>query len=1472
MVKKFLSWMVTACMIATMLPFTVLAVSAQNLTTWPTETLTAGEHTLTVTEDLTASNTVKVSKGVTLTVTGTGSIKGNGQTLFEVEEGGHLILDTVSIKDGTVGTNGAVHVKNGGKLDLGYNDKAQRVPPEISGNTNNGAAKNLVVAEGATVRLNATPTKKIGVCYDSDITQTGPKSLMEGGRYTLQASDIADTKISLDGNTTTHKLELKNDQIVVAATKLKILRWDSVNWWPGEDNRDTDIIQRLKDTGADVEQILGTRQNPKHLNDDATIFNKLLSYDFIFIDEPNVTLNETEKAKLLEFLNEGGRIFIMGENNSSTYVSINQKASEIGRALGGGFTISSVGGADGAPSVTIGTSDRAQKLMKGVTSLKPDAVSRVVVDNGAQGITELAYFNGNKPFIVDQYAGNKNGQKWGSLTAAGDSNWLLNSRQGHGSIFMKNLTQDAHENRIAAATGVNPNEAFTVQAKINKTPQQAEYRTPAAALAKVENNETVTLQTNTGLTPATNELLLNTATLKTADNHEYKATADSTYIDVSATGGITLKEGVLEVSANAPLTVQGTDGQEHKIQTSQKSTVTILDNGSAEVIPEQSGTITIDGVTYTYTNPSSTEAATISVPQAMKNSNEVTKAEVSQGTAATVEISDTESVKTTTGNITVEQAGGQTSVTLQQNADAEAFGYKVSNKGTQAATYKPATAGTSIPNRPSVSVAEGGSFEVDGHTYTATAGMTEFYLGEFDIKLTVDEHLTADPTTITRTVTEGKKYYGDVYEVTLKPMANYEIAPKNVQVEMNNQRLDAVATQEGENVKVQVTVKGNIVLNAVAKHQLVALTINKGTTSGSATVNFKNEDDRASAETVTDAGTVKVAKGEEVTLRFNDPTFFAWQKADNTLFSEKTTVTDALTVTPTFKNAVKTGTDGTKIGANTFKVNVKKAAAYTEENAKTNSAVQAVKTDGTEITKDQITADLSKLQAMTEAGTAQVTFTANGVSASVEVEVLDVAPVIAGKTAHTLTFSGEPNTEYTVKKPDGTTEKITTNANGKAQVTGLEKGKEYTISHDVYGETTVKTSPVDAKDIAETFTETTDQTSHTSANDTTEKAENSKVTVTVDEDGNYKVQLKENIDQTVEIPDTWGNVKIDLNGKTITGDNATETTPSKPGLIFKKDGGTEHPGTNLTVINGTIQGGAGSANHPNGAAGIGTDTAETPANAGITVGENANVLGGAGATGTNGNGGNGGAGISGEITPTISGGAVTGGSGGNGTNGGAGGNGGNGISTDNQEVTIESGTVTGGSGGSGGNSINQNGGSGGSGGAGIDSGTGNITVGQNGAVTGGSGGAGGASEQGNGGAGGAGGNGTTGNTTTSGKIEAGGGGNGGNSEQGVGGAGGAGGNGIQGNAQNNGTIDAGNGGNGGNGVTAGVGGTNGQGVTGTATGAGTITTAVNGAVGMAIGSMNNANTADSTNLLFVIIPCVAAAAIAFATLLKKHMS
>ena len=216
----------------------------------------------------------------------------------------------------------------------------------------------------------------------------------------------------------------------------------------------------------------------------------------------------------------------------------------------------------------------------------------------------------------------------------------------------------------------------------------------------------------------------------------------------------------------------------------------------------------------------------------------------------------------------------------------------------------------------------------------------------------------------------------------------------------------------------------------------------------------------------------------------------------------------------------------------------------------------------------------------------------------------------------------------------------------------------------------------------------------------------------MDDDGNYKVIVKKDIDHTVEIPDTWGEVKIDLGEHTITGDKADDNNAAKPGLDFVKDGSiNEHPGTKLEIVNGTIKGGDGSAKHPDGAPGIGAsgDTAD----AGLIIGNNANVIGGNGADGTEGkDGGNGGAGIdgNGKITPTVNG-TVTGGNGGKGGDSAAGipgngGNGGTGISAGDKTITIHpGGTVKGGDAGSGGNATGDNtnpGGNGGNGGTGTE--------------------------------------------------------------------------------------------------------------------------------------------------------------------------
>ena len=123
----------------------------------------------------------------------------------------------------------------------------------------------------------------------------------------------------------------------------------------------------------------------------------------------------------------------------------------------------------------------------------------------------------------------------------------------------------------------------------------------------------------------------------------------------------------------------------------------------------------------------------------------------------------------------------------------------------------------------------------------------------------------------------------------------------------------------------------------------------------------------------------------------------------------------------------------------------------------------------------------------------------------------------------------------------------------------------------------------------------------------------------MDDDGNYKVIVKKDIDHTVEIPDTWGEVKIDLGGHTITGDKADDNNAAKPGLDFVKDGSiNEHPGTKLEIVNGTIKGGDGSAKHPDGAPGIGA--AGNAADAGLIIGNDAKVIGGNGADGSDADG------------------------------------------------------------------------------------------------------------------------------------------------------------------------------------------------------------------------------------------------------------
>ena len=534
-------------------------------------------------------------------------------------------------------------------------------------------------------------------------------------------------------------------------------------------------------------------------------------------------------------------------------------------------------------------------------------------------------------------------------------------------------------------------------------------------------------------------------------------------------------------------------------------------------------------------------------------------------------------------------------------------------------------------------------------------------------------------------------------------------------------------------------------------------------------------------------------------LKEADEIFLTWvDKADgNTAYNKNKIITkNNLVLKPVYrKNAgngghIENGSDGSILAADDFAIHLRDLQNLTADNVKDEkyANVTAFDKDGAKVTA-QVTVDADELAALKakSAGTYRnaLTFTYNKLSVKVTVEISDAEVTITGRTAHTLTFTGKGGVTYQVQKSDENGGSLTGNVmsaataagTGKGTADGLDKAAYYLISHKAYGQAVGRTSLVDAKDIAKQFADDGDQTTTNGKTDKTEKASNNNVEVTVDDNGNYKVTLKKNIDHTVEIPDTWENVKIDLGGHTITGDNADASDEAKPGLVFKKDDtATEHPGTNLEIVNGTIQGGSGSAAHPDGAAGVGEAAGSKPSQAGITVGADAVIKGGNGADGENGsNGGNGGSGIEGTIGTTVNGGSVSGGNGGKGSDSatgtpGNGGNGGSGIKTD-KDVVINGGTITGGNAGNGGNATGDNntnpGGSGGNGGSGVNSGSGKIDN-NGGTITGGDAGNGGSSEKGNGGTGGNGGSGSSGetNNTNGGTTTGGNGGDGGNSNNG----------------------------------------------------------------------------------------------------------
>ena len=599
------------------------------------------------------------------------------------------------------------------------------------------------------------------------------------------------------------------------------------------------------------------------------------------------------------------------------------------------------------------------------------------------------------------------------------------------------------------------------------------------------------------------------------------------------------------------------------------------------------------------------------------------------------------------------------------------------------------------------------------------------------------------------------------------------------------------------------------------------------------TVTF-DKDGTTQTETVKDGATLSqkfdamVQWAEEKAAAAGEK-FQAWVDDAKKVYTKFTKILRDVTLTPLFyKGNVAKSEDGSyTIAAKDITVQQATLHVLAAQDLIQQADVQAYGPDG-EITSIEVKglAELQKKPAGTYPNA--ITFSITGGNAPVEVSVKvtiaakqDVnAPEIIGKTATSLTVKGAPTTNYQINTAQANAQTIETDGNGIVTVYNLQRDTTYTISHETAGSVSVTTSLIDSKLIAERFADKEDPTNQQlTATGNDQSASNKKVEVTYDQaNGTYRATLQGDINRTVAIPDTWGTVTLDLNGKSIKGADASQTQAAQAALYFIPDTTAKHTGTTLTVINGKILGGNGNANYPNGAPAVVTAVGAkarsaapraltSPINVKIDAGNGASIIGGNGAHAKDNtqHGGNGGSGIQGEIETLVSGGTIQGGNGGNGADAATGtpsngGKGGAAIST-NRDVTINRGNVVGGNGGQGGKALGDNPSAGGAGGSG-----GNATEGpgasnnNGGNVSGGQGGAGGSSNKGDGGTGGSGGNSGSGN--------AGAGGSGGNSNTGTGGAGGSGGSSNKG--------DGGVGGNGGQGQKPGAGGTGGSGNNGSA--------------------------------------------------------
>ena len=840
MKKRLLSWLLVLVMIFSLIPSTLItsalaAGTVEGDTTYYRNELPSKLTTL-VTDiewNITAqpNDTITVADGQTLIVHGTGGFSngGKGAPLFEVQSGGHLVLDQITITTNTVGATGAVYVHSGGLLDLGYNDQSARVAPGISGNTTtSNAAKNLVVADGATVRLNAAADKKIGVTgvnADGSEFSGEPISVIEGGRYTIRGNNDTmenqETMIEADSatldlnissgspysdvNKTGTKLTLQyvNDHLVLAPSRINVLVWDPIRYWNNYEKvsatYDGAIFKLINTLGTgNLYGNLyrsGSPSSPRHMNQqDIAAFEQ---FDMIVLNYPTVELNQEEINGLNDFLCNGGRIFMQFENpntNARRKETI-IKGQKIANALKAEFEIDDTKWV--AENANVDVNDEAA-LSKGLTShksgkagyifSKSDSLTWIFSGKTTTGETSL--------IVCDQNAGDKNGEKWGALTICGDGVYFDKdstkdqNQLKNGKKLLENLLQSSRKNRLIAATGVNPNAKFNPQATTTTTTttDTTPYRTPYAALQKAVETNTITLLTeshkNTGLTPTRDELLFEKSTLAYEQGSTYagsKIHADTVgvYLDITKTGEVNLHSGTVTVTPNSatyPLVLNGTMDQDGTAITGGYK----ITSGTAYTLDADDATspiLTANGGGASITIPNAGESVTVDYGNGTKITYTATKA----------------NDKFYLGHYVVTYEVNTNAI--QQNQNSPYHGETFTQVFEANAGYE----------------LEGGCFSVYRKTRDG---------GEVKINLIKDDALSAPGqyTVYSGEDTSGNDTVGSLGKVTVKQIhlagdANVTGGNRNgnVEVKIENVRSDIVIKTEGEAVKTLspiVTIKG----------------------------------------------------------------------------------------------------------------------------------------------------------------------------------------------------------------------------------------------------------------------------------------------------------------------------------------------------------------------------------------------------------------------------------------------------------------------------------------------------------------------------------------------------------------------------------------------------------------------------------------------------------------------------------------